>query len=81
MVEHGLRLTRVHELLSRRLGGAVPYQPLVRCLREELGVPGRKRTALRVADCAPRAEVQVNFGLMECRFTWTVFRLSSRRRP
>ncbi len=61
-LDAGLKLTRTHELLSRRTGGVVPYRTLVRYVREELGVHGRKRTTVRVADCAPGAEVQVDFG-------------------
>ena len=56
----GLTLTKVHTLLGRR-GVMVSYRTLHRYATTELGF-GRRRTTVRVADCEPGAEVQVDFG-------------------
>jgi transposase len=56
----GLTLTKVHTLLGRR-GVVVSYRTLHRYAVTELGF-GRRRTTVRVADCEPGAEVQVDFG-------------------
>jgi transposase len=55
-----LTLTRVHTLLGRR-GVVVSYRTLHRYAVTELAL-GRRRTTVRVADCEPGAEVQVDFG-------------------
>jgi transposase len=56
----GLTLTKVHTLLARR-GVVVSYRTLHRYAVTELEF-GRRRTTVRVADCEPGAEVQVDFG-------------------
>src|ERR1700757_3761924 len=56
----GLTLTKVHMLLGRR-GVVVSYRTLHRYATTELGF-GARRTTVRVADCEPGAEVQVDFG-------------------
>lgn len=62
-LEQDLTLTKVHELLNRKRHGLVPYRTLHRFVREELGI-GRRRTTIRVDDCKPGEELQVDFGLM-----------------
>jgi transposase len=56
----GLTLTKVHTLLGRR-GVVVSYRTLHRYARTELEF-GQRQTTVRVADCEPGAEVQVDFG-------------------
>ena len=56
----GLTLTKVHTLLGRR-GVVVSYRTLHRYATTELEF-GRRRNTVRVADCEPGAEVQVDFG-------------------
>ena len=58
-----LTVTKVHELFERRVGEAVPYRTLHRFCAEELGHRSDKHT-VRVADCDPGAELQVDFGKM-----------------
>lgn len=53
-------LTKVEELLARR-GVVVPYRTLHRYAAEELGYR-RPRATVRVNDCAPGQELQVDFG-------------------
>jgi hypothetical protein len=55
-----LTLTKVHTLLGRR-GVVVSYRTLHRYATTELGF-GQRQTTVRVADCEPGAEVQVDFG-------------------
>ncbi|MFI5782705.1 IS21 family transposase [Nocardia sp. NPDC051570] len=59
-LDQGLTLTKVHVLLTRR-GVVVSYRTLNRYAGTELGF-GRRRATVRVADCEPGAEVQVDFG-------------------
>ncbi|MFI5783521.1 IS21 family transposase [Nocardia sp. NPDC051570] len=59
-LDQGLTLTKVHILLGRR-GVVVSYRTLHRYATTELGF-GKRRTTVRVADCEPGAEVQVDFG-------------------
>jgi transposase len=59
----GLRLTKVHELLQREVGPRVPYRTLHRYVGEELRV-GRPRRTIRIDDCEPGSEVQIDFGRM-----------------
>ena len=59
-LDEGLTLTKVHALLGRR-GVVVSYRTLHRYATTELGF-GQRRTTVRVADCEPGAEVQVDFG-------------------
>jgi transposase len=58
-----LRLTKVHTLLTRRVGPKVPYRTLNRFAHEELGF-GRRRGTMRVDDCEPGRELQMDFGFM-----------------
>jgi hypothetical protein len=55
-----LTLTKVHTLLGRR-GVMVSYRTLHRYATTELGF-GQRKTTVRVADCEPSAELQVDFG-------------------
>lgn len=60
----GLTLTKVATLLYRKTGVVVPYRTMHRYCCAELGHrPGRGPT-VRVEDCEPGAEVQVDFGRM-----------------
>jgi transposase len=59
-LKQGLTLTKVHTLLGRR-GVVVSYRTLHRYATTELGF-GQRKTTVRVADCEPGAEVQVDFG-------------------
>jgi len=59
-LDQGLTVTKVHILLGRR-GVVVSYRTLHRYATTELGF-GQRKTTVRVADCAPGAEVQVDFG-------------------
>jgi len=61
-LEQNLTLTKIHILLRRR-GLTVPYRTLHRFCVAELGF-GRDRTTVRVADCEPGQEVQVDYGRM-----------------
>ena len=62
-VNDGLRLTKVHDLLGRKKNGQVPYRTLHRFACEELGF-GKKQTTIRVDDCDPGEELQLDFGRM-----------------
>jgi transposase len=62
-VKHGLRLTKVADLLARR-GVRVPYRTLHRFAVERCGFGQRGRVTVRVADGEPGAECQVDFGRM-----------------
>jgi hypothetical protein len=57
-----LTLTKVHVLLRRR-GCTVPYRTLHRFCVAEFGF-GRDRSTVRVADCEPGTELQVDYGRM-----------------
>ncbi|MCV7342002.1 IS21 family transposase [Mycobacterium haemophilum DSM 44634] len=59
-LDDGLTVTRVHTLLGCR-GVVVSYRTLHRYVTTELDF-GRRKTTVRVADCDPGAEVQVDFG-------------------
>jgi transposase len=59
-LKHGVRLTKVAKLLRRR-GIEVPYGTLYRFAVAELGF-GRRTVTLRVADCGPGEELQVDTG-------------------
>ncbi|MEV2221589.1 IS21 family transposase [Nocardia vinacea] len=59
-LDQGLTLTKVHILLGR-CGVVVSYRTLHRYAATELGF-GKRRTTVRVADCEPGAEVQIDFG-------------------
>ena len=58
-----LQLTKVHQLLERQVGPRVPYRTLHRFADQELGF-GQKKTTIRVDDCEPGTELQVDFGRM-----------------
>jgi len=58
-----LKLTKVHQLLCRQIGDKVPYRTLHRFAVEELSF-GKKETTIRVDDCDPGQELQVDFGYM-----------------
>lgn len=57
-----LRLVRIHELLERE-GIVVGYTTLRRFAHAELGFH-KKRSTVRIADCDPGQEAQIDFGLM-----------------
>ena len=57
-----LRLVRIHELLERE-GIVVGYSTLRRFAHAELGFH-KKRSTVRLADCPPGKEAQIDFGLM-----------------
>ncbi len=59
-LDQGLTLTKIHILLGRR-GVVVSYRTLNRYATTELGF-GQRRATVRVADCEPGSEVQVDFG-------------------
>jgi hypothetical protein len=64
LVDYGLRVVKVHELLARR-GVVVPQRTLHRYALEVLGVGRSARaTTVRVADGEPGSELQVDFGRM-----------------
>lgn len=58
-----LRLTKIHDLLQRRIGDEVPYATLHRFVVAELGF-GRPRVTVALADGEPGRELQVDFGRM-----------------
>lgn len=58
-----LRLVRIHELLRRDHSVDVGYTTLRRFAHEELGFR-KKRSTVRIEDCAPGEEAQIDFGLM-----------------
>ena len=64
LVEEGLTVVKAHDLLTRR-GTVVPERTLHRYALEVLGV-GRsvRTTTVRVADCEPGSELQIDFGKM-----------------
>ena len=59
----GLTLTKTQELLVRHTGEPMPYRTLHRFATRELGFSQQAPT-VRVDDCAPGHEVQVDFGRM-----------------
>lgn len=59
----GLTLTKTQELLVRHTGEPMPYRTLHRFATQELGF-SQQATTVRVDDCAPGHEVQVDFGRM-----------------
>ena len=62
-LEQGLTLTKTHALLKRKGAVSVPYRTLHRYAVEKLQF-GRKQTTIRVDDCEPGQEVQMDFGYM-----------------
>ena len=64
LVEEGLTVVKAHDLLTRR-GTVVPERTLHRYALEVLGIGRSARTTtVRVADCEPGSELQVDFGKM-----------------
>ena len=61
-LDKDLTVTKMHDLLGRR-GVVVPYRTLHRFCAEELGYR-RSEATVRVADCDPGQELQVDFGRM-----------------
>lgn len=57
-----LRLVRIHELLARD-GVVVSYTTLRRFAQDELGFH-KKRSTVRIVDCGPGEEAQMDFGFM-----------------
>jgi hypothetical protein len=57
----GLRLTKVHELLVRQ-GVVVPYSSLHRFVVKHCGFGRRGHITVRVADCQPGEQAEVDFG-------------------
>ncbi len=62
-LDKDLTLTKVLELLGRKGAIELPYRTLHRFAVEELGF-GRQQTTIRVDDCDPGQEVQLDFGYM-----------------
>jgi transposase len=62
-----LTLTKVHTLFVRHTGEAIPYRTLHRFCVTELGHK-TERVTVRVEDCDPGAELQVDFGRMGIMF-------------
>lgn len=59
--KRGLRLTKVHQLLER-LKVEVPYSSLHRFAVKHCGFADKRRLTVRLADCEPGEEAQVDFG-------------------
>jgi transposase len=59
-LDEDLTLTKVHTLLGRR-GVVVSYRTLHRYATTELGF-GQRQATVRVADCEPGSELQIDFG-------------------
>lgn len=59
--DDGITVVKTHVLLGRR-GVDVAYRTLHRFAVRELGFSTRRASTIRVADCAPGAEVQIDFG-------------------
>jgi transposase len=62
-----LTLTKIHNLFVRHTGEAIPYRTLHRFCVTELDY-GRDNTTVRVEDCDPGSELQVDFGRMGLMF-------------
>lgn len=59
--DDGLTVVKAHELLGRR-GVQVAYRTLHRFAARELGFSTRRTSTVRVIDCAPGTELQIDFG-------------------
>jgi len=59
--KRGLRLTKVHELLGR-IKVEVPYSSLHRFAVKHCGFSDKRRLTVRLAECEPGEEAQVDFG-------------------
>lgn len=62
-VKKKLKITKIHDLLTRKTGRLVPYATLRRFLIAEFGYGGKQST-VPIADCDPGEELQVDFGRM-----------------
>lgn len=62
-VKQELKLTKIHDLLTRRTGRQVPYSTLHRFCTAEFDY-GRKQSTVPVTDCDPGEELQVDYGRM-----------------
>jgi len=62
-LEKKVRLTKIRKLIRRQNGPDIPYATLHRYAVEELGF-GSQRVTVRVKDCDPGQELQVDFGRM-----------------
>lgn len=62
-VKKKLTLVKVHNQLHRHIGHKLPYSTFHRFCVTELGY-GRDRSTVRVADCDPGEELQIDFGRM-----------------
>lgn len=62
-LSQNVRLTKIRKLIRRQNGPDIPYMTLYRFAMEELGF-GSKRVTVRVNDCDPGQELQVDFGRM-----------------
>jgi len=58
-----VKLTKIANLLHRRTGEVIPYRTLHRFCVQELG-HSKTDTTVRVDDCEPGSELQVDFGKM-----------------
>lgn len=63
-VDQDLKLSKVFQLLRRHVGPVVPERTFYRYVNSELRRPKRPRGTMRVDDCAPGQELQVDFGKM-----------------
>lgn len=62
-IKKKLTLVKIHSQLHRHTGHELPYSTFHRFCVTELGY-GRDRTTVRIADCDPGAELQIDFGRM-----------------
>ena len=62
-VEKKLTLVKIHNQLRRHTGHSFPYSTFHRFCAQELNY-GRANSTVRVADCDPGQELQIDFGRM-----------------
>jgi transposase len=62
-LEKRLQLITIHKQLQRHISATVPYSTFHRFCVQELGYASNRHT-VRVADCQPGSELQVDFGRM-----------------
>ena len=62
-LDNKVRLTKIRKLIRRQNGPHIPYITLYRYAVQELGF-GTQQVTVRVDDCEPGQEVQVDFGRM-----------------
>ncbi len=58
-----LKLIKIHSLLRRHTGHEIPYSTFHRFCAQELDY-GKSKSTVRIADCDPGQELQVDFGRM-----------------